>query len=299
MPILAHLYIAGVTFRLHGPAGWIIEEKDPAYASFWNPTVADALSFVDVRINPGRNPNPLPAHPVFAPEESWAAFREGDIRWFRLQPPPFAEPIWEVRMEMDPVSVAVYCGPDLILQRGDRLRLSNPLHYPLDQILLMHCLAPAGGLLLHAAGLTVNGGGYLFAGKSGAGKSTISRLLGEQDGVSLLNDDRLVLRPSGDGFRMYGTPWPGELGIAHNNSSLLRGMCFLCQSQENRLVSLTPSEAMERLLPVASIPWYDSAIVDLLLPAIEKLVHIVPAFDFHFLREPAAAGFLLRSLRSE
>lgn len=296
MPILANLRIAGVTFRLHGPAGWIIEEKDPPYASFWNPPATESPSFVDVKIEPGRNPFLLPARPLFAPDESWTAFRDGDIRWFRLQPPPFAEPIWEVRMEMDPVSVTVYCGPDLVLQRGDRPRLLNPLHYPLDQILLMHCLAPEGGLLLHAAGLVVNGGGYLFAGKSGAGKSTISRLLGEQDGVRLLNDDRLVLRPSGGDFRMYGTPWPGELGIAHNGSSPLAGVFFLRQSRENRLVRLTPAEAMERLLPVTSIPWYDPPIVDLLLPAIERLVHSVPAFDFHFMRDPAAAGFLLRSL---
>src|SRR6185369_11059476 len=56
-----------------------------------------------------------------------------------------------------------------------------PLEYPLDELLYMHLLAEGRGVIMHACGLEDGAGnGYLFAGQSGAGKSTMARLWAER-----------------------------------------------------------------------------------------------------------------------
>ena len=69
-----------------------------------------------------------------------------------------------------------------------------PLMYPLDQLLLMYYLSKRKGLLVHAAGMVLGGRVYLFAGVSGAGKSTISELLVRARIGKVLSDERMIVR---------------------------------------------------------------------------------------------------------
>ena len=78
---------------------------------------------------------------------------------------------------------------------------------------MMHFLALNSGMLIHAAGWRINDSGWMFAGKSGAGKSTISNLIVEHTGGTFLSDDRIIVRKIKDNFLMYGTPWPGDAGM--------------------------------------------------------------------------------------
>ncbi len=80
---------------------------------------------------------------------------------------------------------------------------------PLDQLLFLAPLAHTNGLLLHASGAVIDGKAFVFAGHSGDGKTTLSRLLAAE-GLELLSDERIALRREGESFRAYGTPWPGE-----------------------------------------------------------------------------------------
>ncbi|MBU4491984.1 MAG: hypothetical protein KKD69_05930, partial [Euryarchaeota archaeon] len=53
---------------------------------------------------------------------------------------------------------------------------SDPLGYPLNQILMIILLSRSKGALLHACGIYDRGSGYLFSGISGHGKSTIAKI---------------------------------------------------------------------------------------------------------------------------
>ncbi|PKO20327.1 MAG: hypothetical protein CVU38_20725 [Chloroflexi bacterium HGW-Chloroflexi-1] len=65
-----------------------------------------------------------------------------------------------------------------------------------------------GGLLIHAAGLVVDGGVHLFTGQSGSGKSTVVTL---SPHAIALGDDLILLRPGADGWTAHGTPfWNAE-----------------------------------------------------------------------------------------
>jgi len=158
----------------------------------------------------------------------------------------------------------------------------NPVCYPLDQILLVYLLAGSGGLLVHAAGAILDDVAVVFPGHSGAGKTTLARVLLCEENVRLLSDDRVVVRRLADGFHAYGTPWPGEAGVARNLGAPLAALLFLAHGAENRIVPMSPQEALRRLLQVASIPWYNEKLVGPLLGLCEELLTEVPAYQLCF-----------------
>ncbi|MEI6727129.1 MAG: hypothetical protein WCN81_13010, partial [Actinomycetes bacterium] len=167
---------------------------------------------------------------------------------------------------------------------------------PLDRLLIMTHLVRRGGLIVHSAGLVMDGAGLAFLGVSGAGKTTLSELLvaaGLGDGV--LSDDRTIVR-TGDASRhtVWGTPWPGDAGIARNLGAPLGALYFLRQEQRNEIVALTPSAAVERLFPVISCPWYDRGLTTAVLDTCERLVADVPCYEFRFARDQGAVEALRR-----
>ena len=92
-----------------------------------------------------------------------------------------------------------------------RIRQSaNP--YSIDAVLrIVHTLVLArqGGFLLHSASAIRNGKAFLFAGVSGAGKTTISRLAPAD--ATLLTDEISYVRKQDEDYFAFGTPFTGEL----------------------------------------------------------------------------------------
>ena len=84
---------------------------------------------------------------------------------------------------------------------------------------------------------------------------------------------------------MFGTPWPGEAGMAHNKSVPLRAVFFLVQSIENRIEKITYAEAFRRFMPVLSIPWYDKDAINGCFSVVEELISEVPSYVLHFTPE--------------
>lgn len=65
-------------------------------------------------------------------------------------------------------------------------------------------LTPLGGLLIHAAGVIIDGRAWLLPGPSGTGKSTAARA---PDIERVLSDERVIARRGPGGWRAWGTPW--------------------------------------------------------------------------------------------
>ena len=177
---------------------------------------------------------------------------------------------------------------DLPPERGQgRLRYSkslttNPLIWaPLPELLVLDATTRGGGLLMHSAALATAGGGFLLSGPSGAGKSTISRATAQMEGVRILSDERVVVRPADQGWLLDGTPWIGD-GLFHERESIrLRGLILLEKSTEDRLESLSPARALS-LLYRCHFPafWLDGGEARS-LANLERLVSEVPAYLLH------------------
>ncbi len=98
----------------------------------------------------------------------------------------------------------------------------------------------------------------------------------------MLSDDRVVLRKIGNDFSMFGTPWPGEAGAALNKGVPLSGIFFISRERDNRVRDLTRKEALERLLPVTSIPWYDREAMGQILDFCDDLSSQVLSYELCF-----------------
>ncbi len=102
------------------------------------------------------------------------------------------------------------------------------------------------------------------------------------DKVMLLSDDRIIIRKESDTFRIYGTPWPGEAGIAVNRSAPLKGVFFLEKSSNNIIQQIDEAEALRRFMSVLSVPWYDRDSISGALSLVSELISRVPSYVLQF-----------------
>jgi hypothetical protein len=274
--------IAGVLFAVAGRECIVHQGHEPAYEDFIK-DAADTTPDISVGVMVGGLPDISGAKRIFSNDSSWSLWAEGDDSYLVLDPHAIGSgPLWIAKFDLSFKTVTIFCNEQLATHEGDDLIIPDPLRYPLDQILLMHYLAPRGGAILHAAGAVLKNKGYIFPGRSGAGKSTLTRqFLAKQRG-QVLSDDRMVVRMVDGTFTAYGTPWPGDAAIAANKRVSLSGIFFISHGSGNRVREISRKEAFERLLPVTSIPWYDKNMTEKLLASCDAMVSHVPAYELSF-----------------
>jgi len=133
-------------------------------------------------------------------------------------------------------------------RRGWIRQSANP--YSIDAILrILHTLvlASQGGFLLHSASAIRNGKAFLFAGVSGAGKTTISHLAPAD--ATLLTDEISYVRKLDAGYVAFGTPFTGELAkLGENVSAPVAALYLLAKGPENRIDPVPAGEAARSLL---------------------------------------------------
>lgn len=121
-------------------------------------------------------------------------------------------------------------------------------------------------LLLHAAAFEYDGRAYLLCAPSGTGKSTHMRLWRRHvgPGVRVINGDKPIVELQKDAAPLvHGTPWAGKEGWHCNMSAPLAGICFLSRAAqgENRLVPLSPADALSQLARQVFLPHESRAAV--------------------------------------
>ncbi len=106
-------------------------------------------------------------------------------------------------------------------------------------------------LLFHGSAIAVDGQCYLFAAKSGTGKSTHTRLWKELlgDCAVMVNDDKPLIHINQDGNAVvYGTPWDGKHHLSTNIAVPLKAICILGRSEENYIQRIAKKVAYPMLL---------------------------------------------------
>ena len=182
-----------------------------------------------------------------------------------------------------------------LIQRGDfraeweppsrkgRIRqAANP--YSIDSVLrIVHTLvlARGGGFLLHAASAIRNGKAFVFAGVSGAGKTTISRLAPPD--ATLLTDEISYIRKQDDQYIAHGTPFTGELAkLGENVSAPVSSLYLLAQGPRNQIDQVSAGEATRSLL--ANILFFaeDPELVQMIFHSAFEFVNRVPVMRLTF-----------------
>ena len=110
--------------------------------------------------------------------------------------------------------------------------------------------------LVHGSAVAVDGWGYLFAAKSGTGKSTHARLWQQLLGDRLVyvNDDKPLVRITDQAALVYGTPYDGKHHLSSNIAVPLRALCLLQRGAENSIRPIGAREAFPRLMQQVYCP---------------------------------------------
>lgn len=145
-------------------------------------------------------------------------------------------------------------------------------------------------VLFHGSSLAVDGQGVLFTAKSGTGKSTHTRLWREVFGerVVMVNDDKPFLHIETEGTTIYGNPWRGKHRLGSNMAAPLRAICIVCRGEENRILRLTPREALPTLLQQTYMP-EDPQMLRQTLALTDRLSKTVPVYRLYCNMDPQAA----------
>lgn len=175
-----------------------------------------------------------------------------------------------------------------------------PLEYPLDELTVNHFLATRKGLEVHACGvLAPSGEAYLFAGQSGAGKTTMAKLWQKFNRVKILSDDRIILRKKNHGIWMYGTPWHGEAEIASPEKRPLTKIFFLKHGERNEIIHLGKIEAVSRLFASSFPPLYDEQAIELILAFLSEVVKTTPCYELNFVPDEKVVELILSQSATE
>lgn len=282
---------AGVAFNLVSQLPVVPKRTQcPLDTFMYSGDLPDCDPTVEVRIHADHCDIATPEHKIFESETGWCTYLDGNTR--QIVGPGPQGPDWIAKLHAGFTEADVYCGRVLHANLEGSDVITNPVSWPLDLILTMYVLSSRNGAVIHAAAATLNGKGFLFPGRSEAGKSTISRLLKARGEGVLLSDDRGVVRKMGSDYTLFGTPWPGDARIALNESADLSGIMFLVQAAENEIRPISMTDAFERLMGVTSIPWYDVEVIEPILSFCESLVGEVPVYELRFRRDESVVDML-------
>lgn len=138
----------------------------------------------------------------------------------------------------------------------DLRRAAPALERVLTYVLMQALPREHAGLLIHGAGVVINRLGYLFAGASGAGKTTVANLAA---GVGeVLSDENMVVRLADGEVELCSTPFWGQSTPAEqvrraNRRAPLAGIYLLEHAAGFELTPLRPAEAVAALLSTEKV----------------------------------------------
>ncbi len=117
-------------------------------------------------------------------------------------------------------------------------------------------LAEYDGFFFHSSALEMDGGGYLFSALSGTGKSTHTRNWRRRfgDRVTMINDDKPIIRKIDGAFYVCGTPWMGKSDIGCNRTAPIKAVYILQRGEENRAQRISPGAVFKQLLEATLLP---------------------------------------------
>jgi MoaA/NifB/PqqE/SkfB family radical SAM enzyme len=270
--------IAGLTVQVSADFPFTDETFDPKFETFRvNEPSEDLITIHHVLQIPERSELRLGEEIYHQPP--WAVYRQKNSFVYIGIPPEDMEMETRIMMIMDAAhtSATIYHQPKFNQTTG----LGALTSLPSDQLLLARILADRQAFFVHASGIRLDGSGLLFLGQSGAGKSTMLKLLRGQG--EILCDDRMIVRKWPEGFRIHGTWSHGELPDVSPAEAPLRAVLFLEQAHTNQLIPMPHMhERLGALLDRVVRPLVDAGWWEKTLDTAGALAAEVPFYRLQF-----------------
>jgi hypothetical protein len=181
---------------------------------------------------------------------------------------------------------------DIYIRAHEPASFLNPLIYPLNEILMVNLLSLGRGGMFHACGIKDNGQGILFVGASGAGKSTLANLWKKEKDVTILSDDRIIIRRKDGKFWAYGTPWHGDAKVCSPERAPLEKIFFLQHAKVSKVERIEGIDAASKLLVCSFPTFWDKKGMEFTLGFIDELTREVPCYELGFVPNKTVIDFV-------
>ena len=153
------------------------------------------------------------------------------------------------------------------------------------------------GLIAHSCAFVLpSGRGVLCPGMSGAGKTTLSRLLRTHaPALELLTDDRAIVTLD-DCLTVWGSPWPGAGRIAGGGSAPLAVIMFIRHGDVPAMREVKTADAFRRIINTLSMPLWEPARCGRALEIVDAIVTRATLVEATYPPTRDAARWLAREL---
>ncbi len=139
-------------------------------------------------------------------------------------------------------------------------------------------LVSHGVFMMHSSVVVHEDNAYVFAAKSGTGKTTHSLLwLKNFPGSFIINGDKPLFRLIDGEFYVYGTPWSGKEGYNRNTRAKVGALCFIERGAENSIRSLSVKEILTKIFEQVYIPDGENS-AENIFALLDKFLKTVPAY---------------------
>jgi len=133
-----------------------------------------------------------------------------------------------------------------------------PLAEPLDDLLLLHRIVRAGGLVVEGSAILSEGGALAFLGADCAPHDRIGARARPADRAhASISGGRIVLRPGPDGIRLYSAPWTRGTDRMAVESARLEAIHVVTRSRSVFAERLRVESACAELLHHVYAPVHD------------------------------------------
>lgn len=141
------------------------------------------------------------------------------------------------------------------------------------------------GLLIHSSCVLEDGYAHMFAGESGAGKSTAAELSYPRE---LLSDEATIVKITPDAIKVFDSPFRSELEMKGGNEcSPLASVNILYQAPHNRRELLKKSNGFLLLMDKVFYWAHDARETARIVGLLKHLANRVPIYELHFQKNNA------------
>jgi hypothetical protein len=139
------------------------------------------------------------------------------------------------------------------------------------------------GLMIHSSSVIEGGKVHIFAGQSGAGKSTAARLSQPRE---LLSDEASLVKIENGKISVYDSPFRSELpSLGATDPSPLSSIQFLQQALQNKRVKLGKADALMNLMDKVFFWAHSLEETKKVIGLVKTLINQVPVYELHFKKD--------------
>jgi hypothetical protein len=186
--------------------------------------------------------------------------------------------------------VEIYIDENLLTDKSISIIETTPF-----LICFMILLIKKSGIILHSSGVVIDDKGFIFCGKSGSGKTTISNLFIRSNLATVLTDETLILRKYEDSIRIYGSPWKGSGdNIYCNKNCQLNHIYFIYHGKENKISNIDKGEAVSILVKQAFPYFWDKKLMLRSFSLMTEIANMVSCSNLYFLPDESVVSFIMK-----